>query len=187
MKDVSGAALEYQDGMDLTLDIYKDTWPLAEHMNWFIPASVRDASGISIGDGSSISKQFAIPQEDKSSAVSQDDNELLNTSFCDDDSLASTQHSINSRSNTPRPKSRNRGDDLEMTIANVASSLTTLIQKQNERTEKQTVLPEQIKLKYAQMYEELDKALANASFLDAVKFLTTTIEKANLQFNSIAD
>lgn len=176
MKEKSGAPLEYGDEIDTTVDIYKDSWQLAQYMTWYIPASVRDAKGVSIGDGSSQSRHW--PNEDSVSEHGMD----LPIVF-DDDTISS----VYSQSNTPfRSRSRGKSDNLESTFANVASSLTTLIQKQNERNETQTVLSQQQQqhnLKYAQMYEELDKILANASFLDAVKFLTATMESANTQFN----
>lgn len=181
LKDKSGAPLEYGDDMNLTVDIYKDSWPLSKYMTWYIPASVRDAKGVSIGDGTFQSRQWT----DQDVVLNEEmDLPLI---FDDDDNAPS---SINSRSNTPlRSKSRSKADSLELTFANVASSLTTLIQKQNEQIGTQTAPSQQQQhnLKYAQMYEELDKILANAQFLDAVKFLTTTIESASAQFKSMAN
>lgn len=179
LKEKSGAPLEYTDDLMMSVDIYKDSWPLSKHMTWFIPASVRDAKGVSIGDGSSQSREWL-----SQNSVSENSMDL--PLLFDD----GTTSSVNSRSHTPiRSKSRSKTDDLESTFANVASSLTTLIQKQNERIETHTVPPQQQQhnLKYAQMYEELDKILVNASFLDAVKFLTETMERANAQFKQMAD
>lgn len=184
MKEKSGAPLEYGDDVDLNLDIYRESWPLAKYMTWYIPASVRDAEGVSIGDGDFEMRQWS----DLNETI-----EILPITYAadDDDSHASNithqsgQSNFSHRSNQSN-RSKSRCNDLESTFANVATSLTSFIQKQSERIETPTAPSEQNKLKYAQMYEELDKALAKVSFLDAVKFLTTTIENANLQFNKDA-
>lgn len=161
--------MEYGDDVGLEVDIYKDSWPLAKYMTWYIPASVRDAKGVSMGDGSSHSRQFM---------TQRDESELFNMDQFESD--ANMGSGFTSRSNTPRPKSRGKNDDLEKSFASVASSLTSLIAKQTEMVEMKT--PAKSDLKYIQMYEELDKSLENANFLDAVKFLTETIEKANSKF-----
>lgn len=161
----------------MAVDIYKDTWPLAKYMNWYIPASVRDAKGISIGDATSSSRQW--PTQDEFELLNPDQAALL-----DDDS---TGLNTPSRANTPRPKSRGRNDDLESTFANVATTLTSFIKTQNDRVDTETVASEQKKLKFQQMYEELDKVLDTANFLEAVKFLTETLERAIAKFQPFTD
>lgn len=52
--DKSGASADlldlYSSDGSHRVDIYKDHWALAEHMNFFIPACARSAHTVSIGD-----------------------------------------------------------------------------------------------------------------------------------------
>lgn len=137
---------------------------------WYIPAAVRDADSVSIGDG-----EFHT-NSTKASDVSFD---ALNN----EDSI---DRAPSSRSSTPARLSKPRGknDNFESAFHNVATSLVALVEKQAEKNASDISPAKQNenKLKYAQMYEELDRALENATFLSAVKFLTNTIEAAASQF-----
>lgn len=81
-------------------------------------------------------------------------------------------------------KFRGRNNDFESTFQQVASSFATFLDKQSEEKLPQIISSQQVesKLKYIQMYEELDKALDNVNFLDAVKLLTNTTESATSKF-----
>lgn len=175
-KEKSGAPLEYGDDIELSVDIYKDSWPLAQYMTWFIPASVRDANSVSIGDGGSHSQQLTTTQFGPVEEIME-----LPVYTEDEDNMILSQES----SRSVRSKPRGKNDGFESTFANVAASLTEFIHKQSEQKEVKSS-PHNT-LKYAQMYEELDKALEGAPFLAAVKFLTTTIENANTQFKQMTD
>ena len=165
LKEKSGAALEYAIEGDVSVDIYKDSWPLANHMMWYIPACVRDADSVSIGDSESHSTTT------KSSDMSFDMNEF------DENGLPSSSCSMTS---VQTRKSRGRSDDFESTFQNVASTFVSFLEKQTGEKITQSTLSQQTgkKLKYVEMYEELDKVLENVNFLDAVKFLTNTIDAA---------
>lgn len=176
MKEKSGAPLEYGDDIELNVDIYKDSWPLAQYMTWFIPASVRDARSVSIGDGGSHSQQLTPTQFGPVDEIMD-----LPVYTEDEDSMTVSQQSNRSVRSKPRGKS----DGFESTFANVAASLTQFIHQQSEQ--QQVKSSPQNTLKYAQMYEELDKALEGVPFLAAVKFLTTVIENANAQFKQLTD
>lgn len=175
LKEKSGAALEYAEEGEISVDIYKDSWPLAEHMMWFIPACARDADSVSLGDGESHSNSA------KTSDVSVDAYEYeygpdRPPSSCSIASGASGHHAR---------KFRSKNDAFESTFQNVASSFTAFLDKQAEAKSSDTIACQQTEnqLKYTQMYEELDKTLENATFLDAIKFLTSTIEAAKSKFS----
>lgn len=171
LKEKSGAPFEYADEGDVSFDIYKDTWPLAPHMMWYIPAAVREADSVSIGDG-----------ESQSNSTKADDLLYETFEFEDDGSLATSSCSF-----TPArtQKSRSRSDNFESTFQTVASSITSFLEKSEKKSQQSdSSQPVEKKLKYNQMYEELDKVLENVNFLDAVKFLTGTIEAASSKFAS---
>lgn len=170
LKEKSGASLEYADEGEVCLDIYKDSWPLATYMMWYIPAAVREADTVSIGDG-----------ESYSNSAKTDDVSMDTFEFEEDGSNAASTGSF-----TPNraQKSRNRSENFESTFQNVASSITSFLEKSEKKSQQIDSSQVEKKLKYIQMYEELDKVLENASFLDSVKFLTSTIEAAASKFTS---
>lgn len=173
LKEKSGAALEYAEEGEVSLDIYKDSWSLAKHMMWFIPATIRDADSVSIGDGEFHSNSA------KASDMSFDDG------FDYEEGCYIRPPSSCSMASVQTRKSRGRNDDFECTFQNVASSFATFLEKQSEKKSPEIIQTQQTenKLKYIQMYEQLDKVLENANFLDAVKFLTNTIEAATSNFS----
>lgn len=159
-KEKSGEPLEYREDIELNADIYKDSWPLAQHMTWYIPASARDADTVSIGDGGSDSQQS---MSNQSGAVEEIVHVPVYTE--DEDYMISQQYIGPARS-----KSRGKSDGFESTFASVAASLTGFITQQNEQQKQKIETPPQSTLKYAQMFEELDKALEGVPSLAAFKF-----------------
>lgn len=123
-------------------------------MMWYVPACVREADTISIGD------QLTQHNLKRHVEADVDENNSSSTGF----------------SSLYRPKSRGRSEDrFESNFSTIATSLTTLIEKNKNNNSND-------KLAYHQMYAELDKVLEKATFLDAIKFLTATIESANAKF-----
>lgn len=165
LKEVSGAPLEYGD-KEVSNDIYNDAWPLAQHMTWFIPASARDSSGVSVGDGACVKKSNTPKSTYTIEEVTVFDDEI------DDIQTVSQEEKHRSK--------RGKLNDFETSFSSVASSLNTLIKTQVAPATTSTV--QQTTFTYAQMYKELDKVLEKATFLEAIEFLTTTIKNATSQF-----
>lgn len=166
MKEVSGAPLAYGDE-EVSNDIYCDAWPLAQHMTWFIPASARDSSGVSVGDGVCVKKSITPKPTYTIEEVSVFDNDEI-----DEIQTASQEEKHRSK--------RGKLNDFETSFSSVASSLNTSIKTQVAPAQTSTV--QQTTFTYAQMYQELDKVLEKATFLEAIEFLTTTIKSATSKF-----